>query len=303
MTQRTLDAYQLAISAFHQWASSSGIKVTKNNLDAKVVQYMTYMCEKEGAEPRVGAYLIYGLQLLKCEVPKNLFLPCAKESLASWRKQRPGSMQLPVAEEILFDVAVHVGAKRLDMALLMLLQYDCCLRPSEAISLTKDHVVPPAGGRYSKWAIIVSLSEFGERSKTGTSDDSVIVGDLKDRRWMQQVISHLYRSADFRLFPRVDLGSYERHLAEACNQLEYSAVIVLPHIIRHSSASNDAFFKRRDLRSIQKRGRWASKASVNRYEKHGLMMRQWKFIPAHRLAKVQSSPKRLVSFLNTRLTG
>lgn len=168
--------------------------MTKRNLDAKVVQYMTHMCEKEGAEPRVGAYLIYGLQLLKCEVPKSHFLPSAKESLASWRKQRPGSMQLPVAEEILFDVAMQVGSTRLDLALLMLLQYDCCLRPSEAIALTKEHVVPPAGGRFSKWAVIVSLSEFGERSKTGTTDDSVIVGDLPDRRWMNRVISHLYHS-------------------------------------------------------------------------------------------------------------
>lgn len=272
-------------------------------MDAKVVQYMTYMHEKEGAEPRVGAYLIYGLQLLKCDIPKSHFLPSAKESLASWRKLRPGAMQLPVAEEILFDVGLHIAERRLDIFLLMLLQYDCCLRPSEAIYLRKDHVVPPSGGRFTKWAIIVNLGELGERSKTGTSDDSLVVGDLRERKWMNRVMSHLYHTADDRLFPRVDLATYERHLREACVQLQYTAVIVLPHIIRHSSASNDAFFKRRDLRAIQKRGRWASKASVNRYEKHGLLMRQWKFVPAHRLAIVQSSPKRLVSFLNTRLTG
>jgi len=257
----------------------------------------------EDAEPRVGAYLIYGLQLLRCTVPKSQFLPNAKEALISWKKLRPGAMQLPAPEEILFDILMEVGRTRLDLMLLGLLQFDACMRPGETLSLRKEHVVPPAGARYSKWSVIVKLSDMGERTKTGTADDSVVVGDTHDRKWMTRVMAHLYTSASDRLFPSVTLATFEKALAAASKKLRYSAVIVQPHVIRHSSASNDAFFKRRDLREIQKRGRWAARGSVSRYEKHGLMMRQWKFVAKDRLKQVQTATSRLVSFLNTRLNG
>ena len=303
VTQKTLDQYHYQISLFHSWAAKQRIKVTTQNLDSKVVRYLTFLHEMEDAEPRVGAYLIYGLQLLRCTVPKNQFLPNAKEALTSWRKLRPGAMQLPVPEEILFDILMEVGRTRLDLMLLGLLQFDTCMRPGETLSLRKEHVVPPAGARYSKWSVIVKLSDMGERTKTGTADDSVVVGDTHDRKWMTRVIAHLYTSASDRLFPSVTLATFEKALAAASKKLRYSAVIVQPHVIRHSSASNDAFFKRRDLREIQKRGRWAARGSVSRYEKHGLMMRQWKFVAKDRLKHVQTATSRLVSFLNTRLNG
>lgn len=301
VTQKTIDQYYVQISAFHSWAAQHRCRVTTASLDRLVVRYMTHLFEHDGAEPRVGAYLIYGLQLLKCTVPKALYLPNAKEALASWRKQKPGSMQLPVPEEIIFDVAMHIGLRRLDIFCLMMLQFDACLRPSEALNLTSEHVVHPAGPRYSRWGLILQLAELRERSKTGKSDDSVLVGDLKERRWMHKVMEYLMKNCRKKLFPGITLAQYENQLRQASEQLEYSAVVLLPHIIRHSSASNDIYHRRRDLRSVQKRGRWMARSSVSRYEKHGLLQRAWKFVAPHRKQQVQKSGKNLVSFLNTRL--
>lgn len=116
-----------------------------------------------------------------------------------------------------------------------LVQFDCCLRPSEALQLCRDHVVPPVGARYNCWTIIVKLSEMGERTKTGTADDSVVVGDIPDRRWMNKVMKFLYDRSTGKLFARITLANYERALADACKARNYSAVIVLLHILRHSS--------------------------------------------------------------------
>ena len=140
-----------------------------------------------------------------------------------------------------------------------------------------------------------------ERTKTGTADDSVVVGDLKDRSYMGEVMSFLYSQPGDALFPAISLAQYEKFLSSACVEMGYSAVIVQPHILRHSSASNDFFFKRRDLREVQKRGRWQARKSVSRYEKSGLMQRQWKHAPQHRMKEIQNSKKRLVLFLRTRL--
>lgn len=302
MSQQTLDRYQHRIAEFYAWAKLHNKKITDDNLDSRVVDYITWVAEHDDpSDTSRGAYLIYGLQLLRCKVAKSLFLPCAKEALASWKRHFPGSMQLPVPEEIIFDLAVSIGNSRLDVALLMLLQFDACLRPSEALQLCKAHVVPPVGGRYNKWAIIVKLSEMKERTKTGTADDSVVVGDLKDRSYMGGVMSFLYSQPGDALFPDVSLAQYERLLSSACVEMGYSAVIVQPHILRHSAASNDFFFKRRDLREVQKRGRWQARKSVSRYEKSGLMQRQWKHAPKHRMKEIQNSKKRLVLFLRTRL--
>lgn len=206
--------------------------------------------------------------MLRCNTPKAMYLPNAKETLASWRKLKPGAMQLPVPEELIFDVANQLAIDQLDMVCLLLVQFDGCLRPSEAIGLTWDNVVEPAGRRYASWGLILFPSEMQARSKTGKADDSILLGDIPERKWMGQVIQRLFNSTADRLFPGISQAQYERALRKACDQLGNLAPVALPRIVRHSSASNDACHQRRDLRAIQKRGRWAAKSSVNRYEKH-----------------------------------
>ena len=146
VSQQTLDRYQHRIAEFYVWAKFHKKKITDDNLDSRVVDYITWVAEHDDpSDTSRGAYLIYGLQLLRCKVAKSMFLPCAKESLASWKRHFPGSMQLPVPEEIIFDLAVSIGNSRLDVALLMLVQFDACLRPSEALQLCKAHVVQQVG--------------------------------------------------------------------------------------------------------------------------------------------------------------
>ena len=48
-----------------------------------------------------------------------------------------------------------------------------------------------------------------------------------------------------------------------------AGVAAVPYQLRHSGPSWDRLKGLRSLESIQKRGRWASFASVRRYEKHG----------------------------------
>eukprot|EP00974_Lingulodinium_polyedra_P079346 7685044-Lingulodinium_polyedra.AAC.1 len=45
------------------------------------------------------------------------------------------------------------------------------------------------------------------------------------------------------------------------------------YVVRHGGASRDAAGKLRDLTAIQKRGRWASLASIRHYERHARV--QW----------------------------
>ena len=302
VSQKTLDRYHVQIRHFKLWCQEHNLNLTQKNMDDRLVRYMDWHYYHEDTEPNNCAYVIYGLQLLECKVPKNQFLPNAKETLNSWRRLKPGTMKLPVPEEIVYDVALHLGATNLDLCLLMLVQFDAYLRPSEALGLKVEHLVPPCGRRYSQWALVVHPSDMGEKSKTGTQDDSVVLGDLKDRKWMSRVAAHLSSHRRDFLFPGITLAFYERTVTQALDTLRYTGHILAPHILRHSGASNDAVHQRQTLPSIQKRGRWSSKKSVARYEKAALVQRQWKFVCPARLAAVQNSPKRLATFL-ARLDG
>ena len=61
---------------------------------------------------------------------------------------------------------------------------------------------------------------------------------------------------------------------------EAIGVALVPYQARHSGASIDAANNVRGLPSIQKRGRWASKKSVQRYEKAGRLQDTWRDLSA-----------------------
>ena len=126
------------------------------------MRYMTQLALDDMVQPSTGAYLVFGLQLLRCTKPKLEFLPLSKEALAGWRKLAPGGMRLPVPEEFIFDFAhLALDENHVDIAFGMVLQYDTYLRPSECLELGHEHLGFPAGGRYNKWSIVVAPFQLG----------------------------------------------------------------------------------------------------------------------------------------------
>ncbi|CAE7356621.1 unnamed protein product [Symbiodinium sp. CCMP2592] len=222
-TQKTLDRYYKHVREFEAWARAHGHR-------------------DDEVQPSNGAYVIYGLQLLRNIGPKQ---ESSSTTSASWQQQRG------------------------DLAFALSLQYDTYLRPSELLGLTVDHVGYPAG----------------ERTKQGTSDDSVMIADMADRRWLSDAMELYVGKCKHELFPGVTLSFYERWCEKSCKQLGSRSTCIMPHILRHSGASNDMFHNRRSLNEIQKRGRWQARKSVTRYEKHALLLKRWE----------QASPKRVNS--------
>ena len=279
--------------------------MTKQGLDRLVTLYLNFLAEDDENEeirPSTGAYVIYGLQLVRNDGPKRDFLPNAKEALSGWKKLQPGGMRLPVPEEFVFDLGLlALQQHRGDLAFAIALQYDTYMRPSELLGLTLAHLGFPAGGRYNKWSIVIAPSELGETTKQGTSDDSVLVADRPDRQWLAQAMTLYVKQCSSNLFPNITLNFFERWCEKSCKQLSYKSTCIMPHIFRHSGASNDMFHKRRSLEEIQKRGRWAARKSVTRYEKHALLLKRWEQAAPKRVASIrqqsQSFGPALVNFL------
>ena len=116
---------------------------------------------------------------------KRTFWFRLNRALAGWRKLDPGHMRVPVPEEFLWDLRfLAVEQQRLDIAMNLTLQYDGYMRPSECLSLHSSQVNAPANRRYPHWAIVMAPSAWHETTKTGSSDDSILIGDLPHNRWI-----------------------------------------------------------------------------------------------------------------------
>lgn len=179
--------------------------------------FLIHLQEDLDCEISASAYLAYGLQLLRCNTNKDDFLTESKEALKGWRKRRPGNMRLPVPEEFVFDLAtLALDEGRIDIAMLLVIQMDAYLSPSEALDLTKNHLAAPNGRRYPFWDLVVAPADLGDQTKTGTSDNSVLLGDLTHNKWIGPAFKFFVNASLHYLFEIVNLAYYERWLQAAC---------------------------------------------------------------------------------------
>eukprot|EP00974_Lingulodinium_polyedra_P036133 3465752-Lingulodinium_polyedra.AAC.1 len=74
----------------------------------------------------------------------------------------------------------------------VLVAHGAYLRPVSNMGLRKRCLVPPVAGACDHWCLLVNASDFGLRSKTGTSDDSV-VWDVRDLAFMKELFPLLKR--------------------------------------------------------------------------------------------------------------
>ena len=210
VSQVTLNRYLHSIQVFEQWCSEHRHVSQRASLDSRVNAYLAHLYE-EDAEITVASYLIYGLQLLRCKIPKEQFLVESKQSLAGWRRQSPGKMRIPVPEEFVYDLAtLALEQRKLDLAMLLVIQLDGYLRPSEAWTLTVQHLNRPQGKRYPHWSLFIAPSTLGETTKTCKSDDSILLGDHSQNRWIRECLRLWSQTKTDRLFPDITLNAYER---------------------------------------------------------------------------------------------
>jgi hypothetical protein len=67
-----------------------------------------------------------------------------------------------------------------------------------------------------------------------------------------------------------------QELNVTCSRL---GIRLVPYQARHSGASCDRLYRERDQLEVMKRGRWATMASVMRYEKGGLLSKSFNNYP------------------------
>ena len=148
------------------------------------------------------------------------------------------------------------------VAVCLALQFDCYLRPDEAVSLLLSSVLPPApraGRRYARaWALLLGEAEHAAPTKTGAVDGTVVIGELQ-RPWVAEAVGLWYRAGGSAPYMfDLTLPKYEALFRLAALDLGLTDLDISPRGVRHAGASHDVHTGVATLEQIQKRGQWVT---------------------------------------------
>ena len=158
----------------------------------------------------------------------------------------------------------------LRIGLAVMLCHHLYLRPGELMRVRFEWLIPAASGSGQvgkQMSLILHPQEEGVRSKTGVSDETLIIDDPN----LVLCLESLRKRHQSGLLVPVLAKEFRSIWDKAARALDLERSVGMPHlyVLRHSGASADMMLKRRSLAEIKSRGRWRSDTSVRRYEKGG----------------------------------
>ena len=255
----TVTQYMRACRRFCDWVDQEGITIFPSlALDRALTLYMDMLCYDDEIGAGEGKNLASGMMAMY----PALRLPESFRALKAWVALRPGQQGTPVAVPLLMEIIDRMasyGDKGQIAADAALLAFDCYLREQDW-ELMKAGDVVEAGG---VTAIRLGAQERGERVKTG-QEQGVLLDYPATRAMLQKRTQNL--KAGDRVFP-ISQVAFRNYWYKATAELGVCELAGRPHNIRHTGPSFDVWAGYRDLREVQKRGRWRADASVTRYSK------------------------------------
>ena len=125
-------------------------------------------------------------------------LPEARQALQGWQRAAPLQSRLPLPWLMVAGIADYMAEHHsCRMAFLTVLAFHCYLRPGVAAKLAVEYLTPPVSneGPEALWNLNLQRQEHEKPSKTGTWDETVIVGDSPSWTLLSKLIAVLWRSS------------------------------------------------------------------------------------------------------------
>ena len=265
--------YVVYLERFLTWSENEKrVLVEDGEIDAALVCWFNLLYLR-GEAPHIGEKTLAALMHREPRFSKRGEgkLPRCYRALAGWRKKCPSRSRSPLPLAFWTAIACNLAQRGfVRMAVLTLLLVDGYLRPCDAFPLTASQLLPPATGIARTWALLLFPSEIGATSKTGESDDTILL-DSAHLQWLNPVWQVLHdQEPDALLFP-FGYAMYTTEFKKAATAMGVPDAV--PYQARHSGPSIDLALRRRELGAAKKRGRWKTDRSLRRYEKAGRLLR------------------------------
>ena len=296
VTTHTLRKYVLKEERFCHFCTQHSLNhLALDTLQSTMVQFFNHLVEEQEAAVEASTSLA-AIVFFRPSVSARDFTRVHR-ILRGMKRRHPDRSRLPLGDEVVAGLVAAMWAQGNRHAALA--AYLCTVgyfRPGELCNILVGHVAPPAGGPQvglQAWSITVCPEEDQRTSKTGATDDTIL---LDQPHWIGPLLQPLTRGRPLneRLFG-MTLPQFTRQFHEGCRALKLNAH---PYQLRHSGASSDLIANRRSPQEAASRGRWRTLRSLQRYTKTGGLQRA-----LHRIAPpirrfCQESLERLEQILN-----
>jgi hypothetical protein len=267
----TWTSYEVRVKAFSSWCSRNLLELKAElpvGVEMNMIEYFDHLY-MEGESVEAGEKTLAGWAAFYPTYSKGgIPLPRVLRALKGWRKSAPGGVRNPCPQLACTALAGSMATSgHPEMALFILTSFSSYGRPGEIFNLRGKDVIPPVKP-YLHYTLELAPSEMGISTKAGQYDDAVLLDD-PDMPWLGDLLWSLARTRldrslwDFSMRELIDV--FLKH----SEVLDLSGQIVCLYQMRHGGASHDKFTNKRDMPSIQRRGRWNVVSSLKRYEKHG----------------------------------
>jgi len=208
-------------------------------------------------------------------------LPLSRRCLNRWDAEHPPNSHLPAPPALVSALATLFYAQRQpQLALAVLLSYDCLLRNSECRALCPEHVIDTAGehkgllGPDDPGSLYITL--WSTKTKRY---DAVQVSDSSVQTLLRSLARSVPRGR--RLFP-FSASRLNEFLAKGCAILRVPVHITW-HSLRHGQAVH-LFFQGVPVKDIAFAGRWAAISSLRTYLQRGRVLLLAQALPPRVLA-------------------
>ena len=284
--KRTLRIYwslMVCLEAF--WKAGGprrGAELGNDEIDGVTARWME--AEFLNGEPAdMGSRMLAAIKFFRPEFSRSgsASLPKATQALRGWKRRAPTQTKMPLPFEAVVLIAWRLATTGYwTSAVAVVLMFSLYLRPSEPFLLTGSQLTPPiAGSRHKFWVVVLHPEERLVASKTMQFNEAIPC-DSPDLQWLNPALKFL-RSAtaqDAPVFPFTQ-AAFGRRFTAAAKELGIASLGGTAGHLRHSGPSHDMGCRHRTLAAIKLRGRWASDASVRRYQKEGRVSEQLAKIP------------------------
>ena len=283
--------YHKRAARFDRWCLLSQHKVaTQAQMEAALLT-MFHEMFFEGADAAEGWKTLAALYHCRLDLaPRFANVPRVIRALKGWSRLAPARSRLPLPWLMTMLVINSMMKLRFHTsALATALCFALYLRPSEALSLRREQLIPPvrlARRAEKKWSVVLHPFEGGRPSKTKAFDES-LTAESTAFPWLPKMMTHLRSQTQplHSVFPlQYSLWSKQFAMAwkEAGLASQGSATL---YQLRHGGASHELLTGARSAADLKKRGRWVTDSSMSRYAKSARIHEQLQKLPAPLLAK------------------
>lgn len=303
VTGQTGSKYEKGVRRFEEWATSSGIRIASvEDIDLAAAEFVEHRFQVSGGKEKDAMRtLVSGIKHARPEVGRfgDKALPYTSQTLAGWAVKCPDQSRRPLPWECACAIAADLMMRGHEkFGHIIILAFDCYLRlPSEACRLRQEDIIPPPRGM-DPWTVLIAPAErivdgrrekTMEKTKTGTRDCTVIVSRTGPRRVATQSARFLReKGGQDKILSAKEERLFLAEFAYSCDRCGFQGMNFIPYQCRHGGASEDFFLwersggaNGRNLKEVQRRGRWESDNSVKRYEKSGLLLVVLNQLPDH----------------------